>query len=253
MRSTTRVSSTFLFQIDRSCVFGSHILSAFLIHCVWLFPVWFDAVGDITHLLHEHWGEMFLMGGLAGIPFCGKTGFTAFSHHVPNNGNIFILFAPHVGITRVGERCGLIGRHGHEHLSPACGAAIGAYQFGKDHVPSDTFDPSDYQMDFIKQQVFRHRARIDAAEEPMVELAVVMFDIVREALGKILNLLWAETYTSGGQMLLLGGVQINMDDEHGDYFVPLSFESHALAADRQQPPVITDLFADLLHDINLKL
>eukprot|EP00042_Codosiga_hollandica_P041838 m.376635 g.376635 ORF g.376635 m.376635 type:complete len:158 (+) comp56190_c0_seq6:469-942(+) len=118
MRSTTRVSSTFLFQIDRSCVFGSHILSAFLIHCVWLFPVWFDAVGDITHLLHEHWGEMFLMGGLAGIPFCGKTGFTAFSHHVPNNGNIFILFAPHVGITRVGERCGLIGRHGHEHLSP---------------------------------------------------------------------------------------------------------------------------------------
>jgi hypothetical protein len=30
----------------------------------------------------EHWGEVFPLGGLGGMPFAGKTGFTAFSHHV---------------------------------------------------------------------------------------------------------------------------------------------------------------------------
>ena len=40
-------------------------------------------VGDITSLLTRHLGEVFHMGGLAGVPFTGKTGFAAFSHHVP--------------------------------------------------------------------------------------------------------------------------------------------------------------------------
>lgn len=61
------------------------------------------------------------MGGLAGIPFTGKTGFTAYSHHIPDStyalavfdtgdsslptvsiaptdGNLFVLFAPHIGL-----------------------------------------------------------------------------------------------------------------------------------------------------------
>jgi hypothetical protein len=38
------------------------------------------------------------MGGLGGLPFVGKTGFKAYSSHVPKDGHIFILFAPHVGI-----------------------------------------------------------------------------------------------------------------------------------------------------------
>lgn len=40
--------------------------------------------GDITELFAKHMGEVFHMGGLAGIPFTGKTGFTAFSHHIPD-------------------------------------------------------------------------------------------------------------------------------------------------------------------------
>ena len=31
------------------------------------------------------------MGGLAGIPFTGKTGFAAFSHHVPDGQLPFIV------------------------------------------------------------------------------------------------------------------------------------------------------------------
>jgi hypothetical protein len=31
------------------------------------------------------------MGGLAGIPFTGRTGFTAFSHHIPDGTSIFLV------------------------------------------------------------------------------------------------------------------------------------------------------------------
>lgn len=39
---------------------------------------------DITTLFSKHMGEVFHMGGLAGVPFTGRTGFTAFSNHVPD-------------------------------------------------------------------------------------------------------------------------------------------------------------------------
>jgi hypothetical protein len=32
------------------------------------------------------------------MPFVGKTGWGAFSSHCPEDGNIVILFAPHVGV-----------------------------------------------------------------------------------------------------------------------------------------------------------
>ena len=41
--------------------------------------------GDVTNLFQEHLGEVFHMGGLAGLPFTGKTGFTAFGTHVPDS------------------------------------------------------------------------------------------------------------------------------------------------------------------------
>ena len=38
------------------------------------------------------------MGGLGSLPFIGKVGFGAFAAHVPKDGNLVILFGPHVGI-----------------------------------------------------------------------------------------------------------------------------------------------------------
>lgn len=70
------------------------------------------------------------MSGLGGLPFCGKTGWGAFTSHVPTNGNIVILFAPHIGISKSGT-IGMITRMGHECESTACGAAIGAFNFNK--------------------------------------------------------------------------------------------------------------------------
>ena len=45
----------------------------------------------------------FKMGGLNGFPFTGLTGMGAFAHHVPEQGAVFVFYAPHIGITRDGE------------------------------------------------------------------------------------------------------------------------------------------------------
>ncbi len=47
--------------------------------------------GDVTSLFKESLGEVFHLGGLAGIPFTGKTGFAAFSHHVPDSKSHYML------------------------------------------------------------------------------------------------------------------------------------------------------------------
>ena len=65
-----------------------------------------DPSEDITMLFQQRWGSIFPLGGLAGIPFTGKTGWNAFSSHVPKDGNIIVLFAPHVGI----DSSGLVGK-----------------------------------------------------------------------------------------------------------------------------------------------
>mgnify|MGYP003386588539 CR=1 FL=1 len=48
--------------------------------------------GDITNLFTDHLGEVFHLGGLAGLPFTGKTGFAAYSAHVPDGKWRYILF-----------------------------------------------------------------------------------------------------------------------------------------------------------------
>ena len=59
-----------------------------------------NPIEDLTSLMHTRWGEHFSLGGLAGIPFTGKAGWTTFSNHVPTDGNIILMFAPHIGIDR---------------------------------------------------------------------------------------------------------------------------------------------------------
>ena len=89
---------------------------------------------DVTALFASRWGEMFPLGGLAGLPFTGKTGWAAFSSHCPKNGNIVVMFAPHVGI----DSDGIVGkadRDGQDCSSAACGAAIGAFNAVKNNTP----------------------------------------------------------------------------------------------------------------------
>ena len=77
------------------------------------------------------------------MPFAGKMGWTAFSNHVPVDGNILIMFAPHVGIDKNGE-VGKVNRKGQVQCSTACGAAIGAYNLVKENLEAADINLSMY-------------------------------------------------------------------------------------------------------------
>jgi len=124
---------------------------------------------DMSQLMSNRWGEVFHLGGLAGIPFTGKTGWGAFAHHVPVDGNILVLFAPHVGLTTDGT-VGKVHRPGQDHATSACGAAVGAYSLLKKDSTAGFAAPNssgnDYQQEYIVNALSSKMAGILALEDP---------------------------------------------------------------------------------------
>ena len=138
-----------------------------------------DPDEDITSQFSKRWGEVFPLAGLAGLPFTGKTGWGAFSSHCPNpDGNIVVLFAPHVGIDHDGT-VGSIKRQGIDHKTTACGAAIGAFTAIKRDRTEGNFKHGylDHQMDCIKHLLIPHLDEISSAENENVALVYKMFEL----------------------------------------------------------------------------
>lgn len=179
--------------------------------------------GDITNLFTEYCGEVFHMGGLAGIPFTGKVGFGAFSHHVPDGGHCAILLAPHIGMDDQG-RLGLYSRHGQSHSGSCCGAAVGAYahcRAGKE-VPDLAVNPEFYQFNYIINQVHRGMESIQGETEDakQASLARLMHKTGTDLLSKCVSM---DFGTDQSTLIVLTGIQINMPRPFADFFLPLEF------------------------------
>lgn len=174
---------------------------------------------DITNRLRIHFNGVFSLGGLAGIPFSGKTGFAAYAAHVPDNGNIFVLFAPHCAVSTEG-RCGFYHRQGQAKLTPACGAALGAVKAIKDATNPPPLDimSKDMQMDYIKRVMYDSRQRITTAKSPNAEATYCMYEHISAYISEIVE----EKYVGSGKIAILGGIQINVANAD-DYFEPLTF------------------------------
>ena len=175
--------------------------------------------GEIIHELKELFGSPFALGGLGGIPFSGKTGFGAYASHVPDDGNIFILFAPHCGVAADAEGisvCGKIHREGQSHLTTACGAALGAYGAVKDL--EEQYEPNttnyDNQMEYIKAVMWQNKTRIGFAPDAAAETTNVMYEHVRDYVLDIID----KKKAKNGKIVILGGIQINV--RGADYFEP---------------------------------
>ena len=116
-----------------------------------------DPEEDISILFQKRWGEVFKLQGLGGLPFTGKTGWAAMASHVPDDGNIVVLIAPHVGIDCHGN-VGKVNRKGQESVSSACGAAIGSLAALEADPNAGNFlnGYKDHQMDCIKYLLKDH-------------------------------------------------------------------------------------------------
>jgi len=177
--------------------------------------------GSLADISREHWGEIFPLGGISGAPFVGKTGFKAFSHHVPDDGNVLVLFGPHVAVSESGE-VGKYLREGQHSESTACGAVIGAYHAATNSLgkeDEDEFDEADMQMSWIKAQLAPHVAEIGKQQVPMGALAHQAFEMVKAKINKIVN-----NDFGTGYLVLVGGIQINVPTPYLDHFMPLTFE-----------------------------
>lgn len=184
-------------------------------------------VGDLTDLVHQHFGREFHLGGLGGIPFTGKTGFSAFSHHVrEQDGNCFVVYAPHIGLSSAKNLGMCTTEEDKERTS--CGAAVGALQYclAEKEMPSLSADASDYQEEYIIQQIKKRQDEIMLQESDnaiQATLAQHMWKIGKDKLDQVVN---TDFGGPRSKLMVLTGVMINMPRPHADLFQPLTFELH---------------------------
>jgi len=173
--------------------------------------------GHLTALMTKFYGRTFPLGGIGGLPYVGKTGFGAFSHHVPDNGNVLIVFGPHIGFGIDGD-AGKFLRKGQASLSTACGAVIAAYNqcMGGGYI--NNHDQRDLQQCKLRKLLKDDCREVAQAQNPMVELAYRAYKAVEKEMLAIVN-----TDFGPGKLVLLGGIQINMPHPMRGRWLPLHF------------------------------
>lgn len=159
----------------------------------------------------------FIMGGLAGYPFVGDIGLTAFADHIPDGGAALFIFGSHIGISRSGE-VGKIKRVGQHRHTNTCGALMMVQK----HVLSTSIhqiDPADYsefQPEFLALRLLPMANEIRKAEVPILKTTHLVYDeIENEILKLIIN---NKVLQSDFPVYILGGIVINTDETLPNYF-----------------------------------
>ena len=212
---------------------------------------------ELQALLSKRWGEAFTLGGLAGFPFAGRSGFRAYLHHCPDDGKLLILLAPHVGVAQLDPdgtgagsgRVGALQREGQSKLATACGAAVGAYKADlakRKQPPQEAaaaassapvvgspasgvldsaqgvydFDP---QIEFIKEQLMPRLDGIENAKDEITYVTYQLYTIARELLYSEIAAA-TDLFDWCNEVAVVGGVLINRA-KGGDFFMPLGLQS----------------------------
>lgn len=166
--------------------------------------------------LHSPQGT-FIMGGLAGYPFVGDIGLTAFADHIPDGGAALFIFGSHIGISRTGE-VGKIKRVGQHRHTNTCGALM----MVQNHVLSTSIhqinpaDYSEFQPEFLALRLLPMAEEIRRAKVPILKTTHLVYDeIENEILKLIIN---HPTMQKNFPVYILGGIVINTDETLPNYF-----------------------------------
>jgi|EP00979_Chaetoceros_neogracilis_P007032 hypothetical protein len=172
------------------------------------------------------YGNNFNLGGLAGFPFAGNTGFGAMAAHIPDDGYCILAYGPHVGITADGT-VGKVERSGINLVDNCCGSAIAASNYvggiteGGAQVTTRLQEFTDFQQGAVQELILPHGRRLSDAENRMVELPYALYESQDMLMSEIIKT--GSTGLKRG-VARLGGVQINTGPDTLDYFVPLRFD-----------------------------
>ncbi len=172
----------------------------------------------------------FKMGGLNGFPFTGITGMNAFAHHVPENGAVFIYYAPHIGITKNGTT-GEVNRIGQSKPSACCGAARAALnKLMAGNITKGEVDELDYQQHQIEQIFLTQQERILQSVDPLREATQVMY----EAIDERICLLAQKTQYPCRYLILMGAILINGEQNMGSFSDCKRFEVYDLETNEKK-------------------
>ncbi|HJN51789.1 MAG: hypothetical protein QGI68_04620 [Pseudomonadales bacterium] len=167
----------------------------------------------------KHWGENFFLAGLGGYPSSGATGFRACLDHVPDDGNLLLLYGPHIGINESGS-LGRVSRAGLQHETSACGALIGlTRKIARDDDYQPVFNELDAEQHLLEKGMQDHFLEISAAENSIKKVTEVSFSLIDKKINEILDFL-----KPAKQLALIGGITINTSAASEDYFSLLSAE-----------------------------
>jgi hypothetical protein len=179
----------------------------------------------------------FTMGGLGGIPFTGYTGMVAFAHHIPDGGDAFIMYGPHIGITEDGQ-LGKMRRRGQAHETSSCGALQLALARIKDGTqsPFSSEDPVlDYQQLLLEELLSSHREQILMANDPIKEVTDITYTIIHEKILKLVML--AREEFNCERLFALGGIIVNTAPDMSDYVDVKHFEVFHMDDLKEKKPV----------------
>ncbi|MGD1961462.1 MAG: hypothetical protein ACFB2Y_21585 [Fulvivirga sp.] len=163
----------------------------------------------------------FIMGGLGGLPFAGKTGMTAFAHHIPDDGSAFIFYGPHIGITLEGE-LGKMYRPRQEETGNSCGALMLALSRLQDSEYKPVLNDDDYQQMKLEENLLPYRDQILDSNNQAKAVTEATYDIINKKIHEHISTCRDEFPVN--KVTLLGGIIINTDYGLDDYFDARNFE-----------------------------
>lgn len=174
----------------------------------------------VIEKIRSYFGNVFFLGGLAGYPFTGVTGFNAFADHIPDDGTAFIFFGPHLAIDE--KSVGSIHRIGQKRDTLSCGAAFGAYRTLLQHSGiADELNPEDYQQGRI-QQMLAPKMELIPKEQPEPKVMDLLFDESHDFI--VSESKRIKERFNAKQVILLGALVINTPLDMPDYLQVKYFE-----------------------------
>ncbi len=164
----------------------------------------------------------FIMGGLAGYPFVGEIGITAFSDHIPDGGAALFIFGPHIGISRTGE-IGKIKRVGQQRHTNTCGALmmVQEHLLSKSIHQIDPADYSEFQPEFLALRLLPKVNEINNAPVPILQTTQLVYQEIEK---EMLSLIFRHPdLLQRFPIYMLGGIIINTDETLPNYFSQRKF------------------------------
>lgn len=168
-------------------------------------------------------GNPFSLGGLAGYPFTGLTGFGAFAAHIPDDGFAIIEYGPHIGFTKSGK-VGAVIRKGRLHESTCCGAIKASIDDMLDGNVGKRDSDLDYQEWKIEEKLSLRIDQIKEHSTPIVEATNVLYNQIDEQIKKLLKA--SDKAFKNTTVALVGGIIINTDFGAPDWFDLREFSVH---------------------------